>query len=307
MRIPRRIVFMVLLCVLSGWVSSGCLAAAAQDKDSFTPMPLDSGFGPMDISQPSIPAEQIIKQFSQKEQDFQNALDHYTYRRTASVQTIDDDTHKVDGQWYEVDDVIFNDSGARAEKAVFAPANTLTRLIMMPSDLQDIQTGYTFVLTPGNLPQYDVKYVGRQKIDQVDCYVFDVEPKILDKKNRRFQGRIWVDSSALQIVVSNGRMVPDDTKHGNADLHPPFITWRQQIDGQYWFPVYTKGEGVLHFGGGYGYMDNDVHIRETVKYADYKRFGTNTTILYNGQDITNNGPQPGSPQQGTPSSTPPHK
>jgi hypothetical protein len=108
-----------------------------------------------------------------------------------------------------------------------------------------------------------------------------------------------VDSGALQIVVSNGRMVPDDTKRGNADLHPPFITWRQQIDGKYWFPVYTKGEGVLHFGGGYGYMDQDVHIRETVKYADYKRFGTTTTIIYNGQDITNNGQQPanGQPQQ----------
>lgn len=299
MRTPRPILFLILLFAYPGFLAAG---AAAQDKDSFTPMPLDSGFGPMDISAPAIPADQIIKQFSEKEREYQQALEHYTYRRTASVQTIDDDTNKVDGQYYEVDDVLFNDSGARAEKVVYAPSNSLTRIIMMPSDLQDIQNNYTFVLTPENLPQYDVKYIGRQKIDQVDCYVFDVEPKIIDKKNRRFEGRIWVDSGALQVVVSNGRMVPDDTKRGNADLHPPFITWRQQIDGKYWFPVYTKGEGVLHFGGGYGYMDQDVHIRETVKYADYKRFGTTTTIIYNGQDITNkNQPQqPGTQSQGTP-------
>jgi hypothetical protein len=289
-----RMVFLVLF-----FAASGCFAAAAaQDKDSFTPMPLDSGFGPMNLDQPSVPVDQIIKQFSDKEQEFQNALNHYTYRRTASVQTIDDDTKKVSGQYYEVDDVIFDPSGARTEKVVYAPASTLDQggIIMTPTDLQDIQRNYTFVLTPDNLSQYDVKYIGRQKIDQVECYVFDVAPKIIDKKIRRFEGRIWVDASALQIVVSDGRMVPDDTRRGNADLHPPFITWRQQIDGQYWFPVYTKGEGMLHFAGGYGYMNQDVHIRETVKYADYKRFGTTTTILYDGQDITNNG-QTGSGQQ----------
>jgi hypothetical protein len=302
MPIPRRNVFLILLFVLAGSLA----AFAAQDRDSFTPMPLDSGFGPMDINPPTIPADQIIKQFSAKEQEFQSALNHYTYRRTASVQTIDDDTRKVSGQYYQVDDVFFDPAGARAEKTVFAPASTLDQggIIMTPTDLADIQRNYTFVLTPDNLSQYDVKYIGRQKIDQVDCYVFDVQPKVIDKKIRRFQGRIWVDSGELQIVVSNGRMVPDDTKRGNADLHPPFITWRQQIDGQYWFPVYTKGEGILHFGGGNGAMDQDVHIRETVKYAEYKRFGTSTTILYNGQDITNNGQQPGAQPNGQSGSQP---
>ncbi len=295
MRTRFQIAFLAVL-----FVSLGCVpAASAQDKDSFTPMPLDSGFGPMNLDQPSVPVDQVIKEFSEKEQEFQSALNHYTYRRTASVQTIDDDTKKVSGQYYEVDDVFFDPTGARTEKTVFAPASTLDQggILMTPTDLADIQRNYTFVLTPDNLSQYDVKYVGKQKIDQVDCYVFDVAPKVIDKKNRRFDGRIWVDASALQIVVSDGRMVPDDTKRGSADLHPPFITWRQQIDGQYWFPVYTKGEGMLHFAGGYGYMDQDVHIRETVKYADYKRFGTSTTILYNGQDITNNGQGNGQQQQ----------
>jgi hypothetical protein len=268
------------------------LSARAQEKDTFTPMPLDSGFGSMQLTPPSIPVDQIINQFAAKESEYQQALDHYTYRRTASVETIDDDTNKVDGQWYEVDDVIFSPNGARLDKVVYAPPNSLTRIIMMPSDLQDIEHNYQFVLMPENLSQYDVKYVGRQKIDQVDCYVFDVTPKAIDKKNRRFLGRVWVDAQELLIVVTDGRMVPDDTKRGGSDLHPPFITWRQQIDGHYWFPVYTKGEGILHFAGGNGAMDEDVHIRETVKYADYKRFGSTTTILYNGQDITQNGQQP---------------
>jgi hypothetical protein len=273
-------------------LAAGCaLAAGAQNQDTFTPMALDSGFGHMDISAPAIPAEQIIKEFAAKESQFQQALNHYTYRRTAKVQTIDDD-NKVDGQYYEVDDVIFDPTGARTEKVVFAPENSLTRVMMSPSDLQDIQRGYPFVLTAEEIGQYDVKYVGRQKVDEIDCYVFDVGPKIIEKKKRYLLGRIWVDTTDLQIVVTNGRMVPDDTRKGSEDLHPPFMTWRQQVDGHYWFPVYTKGEGVLHFSGGHGYLAQDVHMRDVIKYSDYKRFGSTTKIIYDGQDISNSGTQP---------------
>ncbi len=268
------------------------VTAQAQDKDSFTPMALDAGFGHMDISPPSTPPEEVIKKFAAKESEFQDALNHYTYRRVARVQTIDDD-NKVDGEYYEVDDVIFDPSGRRTEKVVYAPENTLQRVSMSPSDLQDIQHGYPFVLTSEVIGEYDVKYVGRQKVDEVDCYVFDVSPKMIVKPKRYLLGRIWVDVTDLQIVVTNGRMVPDDTRKNNEDLHPPFMTWRQQVDGHYWFPVYTKGEGVLHFAGGSYSMAQDVHMRDTIKYTDYKRFGSTSKIIYEGQDITPTAPPQG--------------
>jgi len=270
------------------------LTATAQDKDSFTPMAMDAGFGRIDITEPSTPPAEIIKQFAAKETEFQDALNHYTYRRVARVQTIDDD-NKVDGEYYEVDDVIFDLTGRRTEKVVYAPENSLQRVTMSPSDLQDIQRGYPFVLTSAEIAQYDVKYVGRQKVDEVDCYAFDVSPKVIEKNKRYFLGRIWVDATDLQIVVTNGRMVPDDTRKGKEDLHPPFMTWRQQVDGHYWFPVYTKGEGVLHFTGGNGYLAEDVHMRDVIKYTDYKRFGSTSKIIFEGQDITPTNPttQPG--------------
>jgi len=281
---------------MAALVAANCaLVATGQGKDSFTPMALDSGFGAMDVTAPAIAPEEIIRKFAAKESEFQKALNHYTYRRVARVQTIDDD-NKVDGEYYEVDDVIFDLTGARTEKVVFAPQNTLQRVSMSPSDLQDIQHGYPFVLTAEDIGQYDVKYVGRQKVDELDCYVFDVSPKVIEKKKRYLLGRIWVDATDLQIVVTNGRMVPDDTRKGSEDLHPPFMTWRAQVDGHYWFPVYTKGEGILHFSGGNGYMGEDVHMRDTVKYSDYKQFGSTTKIIYEGQDITTPGaPQPNPP------------
>jgi hypothetical protein len=261
------------------------LPAAAQSKDSFTPMALDAGFGHMNISEPPVPPEQIIRQFAAKESDFNKALNHYTYRRVARVQEIDED-NKVSGEYYEVDDVIFDSTGKRTEKTVYAPESSLHQIMMTPSDFQDLQHGYTFALTTEDIAEYDVKYVGRQKVDEIDCYVFDVKPKVIEKKHRYFDGRVWVDSQDLEIVVTNGRMVPDDTRKGNEDLHPPFMTWRQQVDGDNWFPVYSKGEGILHFAGGRGYMAQDVHLRQTIKYTDYKQFGSELKIIYEGKDIT---------------------
>lgn len=252
-------------------VSVLALAASAQRKDIFTPMPLDAGFGRMDVSAPAIAPEEIIRQFAAKESEFQMALNHYNWRRAVRVQTIDDD-NKVDGEYYEVDDVIFDPTGKRYEKTVYAPESTLQRVQISPSDLQEIQSDDFFLLTTEKIGKHNVKYVSRQKIDEVDCYVFDVAPKVIEKNHRYFDGRIWVDATGLQIVVTNGRMVPNGTRKHNHDMHPPLMTWRQQVDGHYWFPAYTKAEGVLHFSAGSGHMARNVHIRETIKYTGYNQF-----------------------------------
>jgi len=223
--------------------------------------------------------EEIIKRFAAKETEFAKARDQYTYRQDVKVETLDGDT--VDGQYHEVFDVMFDDKGKRIENVVFAPASNLTRIFMSQEDMEDIRHKLPFVLTDQDLPEYNILYVGQQKEDELNCYVFDVAPKQIVGKKRYFQGRVWVDDHDFQIVKTYGKTVPDiRSKHGdNENLFPKFTTWRQQIDGQYWFPVYTKADDELHF------KLEDVHIVEIVKYQDYKRFGTNVKILYNGQEI----------------------
>jgi len=285
----RRAAAGLLLVVCAGTL----LAAGGGDKKkrdpnttvSYTPMALDSGYGPMDLNPPPTPPEEIIQKFEAKESVFREALNHYTYRRTVRVQTIDDGG-KVDGEYYQVDDVVFTPDGKRTEKVVLAPANSLQRISMSPADFQDIEERLPFVLTKEDAGQYNVTYVGRQKVDSVDCYVFDVAPKEIAKGKRYFQGKIWVDSEELQIVITNGKNVPDDLRKGHEDLSTPFTTYREEIDGENWFPTYTKGDGVLHFTGGNGYMGEDVRVRQTVKYTDYKKFGTSSTIIFNGEDIS---------------------
>jgi hypothetical protein len=235
-------------------------------------MPLDRGFGPMKTGTPDIATEEIIKQLAARETEFQAALNHYTWRREVRIQTINDVWHSVDGEWYEVDDDLLATDGSRVERTVNAPPSTLRRVLLSPSDLQDVQHGYLFVLTTADLPAYNITYVGKQQVDEITCYVFDVGPRQIVKNHRYLLGRIWVDEDDFQIVITNGHIVPDATKKGKQDLHPPFMTWREQVDGRYWFPTYVRGEGILHFAPRKGRATGStVHIREVVKYTGYKR------------------------------------
>jgi hypothetical protein len=150
---------------------------------------------------------------------------------------------------------------------------------MTSADFDDIENRLPFVLTSDEIPAYDILYVGQQQEDELHCYVFDIAPKRIEKKQRYFQGRIWVDSRDLQIVKTYGKTVPDARGKNDENLFPKFTTWREQIDGKYWFPTYTWADDTLHF------KDQDVRIREVVKYTDYQKFGSKTRITYDGKDV----------------------
>ncbi len=260
-----------------------------------------NGFGPIDPTPPTgITVDQIVQKFGEREAEFKQARENYTFTQSVKVDTIDDDTGKVDGEYQQVTDITFNDAGRREEHVVFAPQNTLERVMMTPADFDEIEHRLPFILTTDDLPAYDVKYVGQEKVDDLDTYVFDAGPKYIEKNKHYFQGRVWVDQRDLQIVLINGKTVPQDTRPGHEDLQPPFTTYYEQVDGKYWFPTYTKAEGVLHFAAQNGALSEDVHMRSVVRYTDYKQFRATSRIIYNGQDITNDKPPAGQNQTQSP-------
>jgi hypothetical protein len=248
-----------------------------------------SGFGPLDTAPPTgITVDEIIKKFGERESLFATARENYTFRQTVKVDTISEDTNRVDGEYQQVTDITFNDGGKREEHVVFAPANTLERVLMTPADFDEIEHRLPFILTTEDQPKYDISYLGRQHVDELNTYVFAVAPKTLVKNQHYFQGKVWVDQQDMQIVLINGKTVPQDTRRGHEDLQPPFTTYYEQVDGKYWFPTYTKAEGNLHFSASNGSLSQDVHMRNVVKYTDYKQYHTSARIIYNGQDITDN-------------------
>ncbi len=248
------------------------------------------GFGPLDPAPPSgHTVAEIIQRFGEKETEFQNALDTYTFRESVTMAAIDDDTNKVIGEYQQVTDIVFDAEGKRTEHVVFAPANTLDNagVGLTETDFDEVEHRLPFVLTTAEQPLYDIQYVGRQKVDELDTYVFTVAPKQIVRGHHYLQGKVWVDQQDLEIVMVNGTTVPQDVRLGHEDLQPPFTTYYEQVDGKYWFPTYTKAEGVLHFPAYQGRLDMEVHVRNVVKYTDYKQFHASSRIIYDGQDITN--------------------
>jgi hypothetical protein len=261
----KRIAFVVLMAVaLCGPVS---LRAFGDE-------------GALDTAQPKgVTTEDIIQHFAGKEKEFKIALDQYGYRQTVKVQTMDGET--VDGEYQQVFDVSFDDQGKKFKNVVFAPQSTLQRILMTEQDVDDIENRLPFVLTSDEINEYSILYAGQQQEDDLHCYVFDIAPKQIVGKKRYFQGRIWVDDKDFQIVKTYGKAVPDIVKKkGNENLFPKFTTYRAQVvDGPYWFPVYTRADDILHFSTG------EVKIREIVKYTNYKKFGANVKITYDGKEV----------------------
>ena len=229
-----------------------------------------------------MPVDQIIQTFAAKEAEFRTERDNFTYTQTFICQTLDE-SNRVDGEYRLTSDIIFDGKGKRIEVVTNAPAPTLERVELTQEDFNDLEHLYPFVLTTEDLPKYDIKYVDHVALDELSTYTFDVAPKTTEKNQRYFQGRIWVDDKDFQIVKTYGQGVPenrDTKKKGKGEnLYPKFTTWREQVDNQYWFPTYTRADDTLHFNVG------DIHIREIVKYEDYKRFGSSVKILYQGQEV----------------------
>jgi len=225
--------------------------------------------------------DEIIQKFAAKEAEFAKARESYTYHQTARIQELSP-SGAVEGRWETVSDVTFDKGLKRTERVVRAPVSTLSKILLTPEDLEDLKSVQPFVLTTAELPKYLIRYLGREKLDEIGCYTFAVKPKKVDAGQRYFEGIVWVDDRDLQVVKSYGRGT-GVLKKGNA--YPKFETYREQIDGKYWFPTYTIANATLHF------PEYDQRIKQTVRYEDYKVFGASSTITF-GDEVEKPKPEP---------------
>ena len=217
--------------------------------------------------------QEVIRRFAEKESEFRRARGNYTYRQIVKVQELSPDGEP--GGTYQIEsDVIFTPQGSRTEKVVYAPLSTLRKISISPEDERDLKSIQPFVLTTEDLPKYNIQYQGRQQVDDLAAFVFRVGPKQLERGERYFEGLVWVDDRDYQIVKSYGKAVPDIRKNGQENLFPRFETYRQQIDGKYWFPTWTGADDTLYFANG------PQRIRMLVRYENYKQFKSETTITY---------------------------
>jgi hypothetical protein len=219
-----------------------------------------SSLNSSNLSQAEI--DRIIAAFTAKETHFRKALNAYVFKRDALVQSLGMG-QQVTGEYHRVSTFTFDDQGNRFEKITFFPMPSFGAVTQ--EDLEDLGGIQPFALEPSKIPSYNIKYVGKEKIDELDLYVFDVTPKVIPdpkkSKERLFTGRVWVEDRDLQIVKTRGKGVPE-TK---VNKFPVVETYREQIDGKWWFPTYSYADEELVFDNG-----EVLHVRMQVKYSDFE-------------------------------------
>lgn len=256
-----RLLFSIALFILSfAGVSSNATVRAQAAADNIR---RDSALSKSEI-------DRIVRAFTAKESEFRHALSNYAFKRDAVVQTIGMGG-QISGEYHRVSQFALDDQGKLFERITFFPQPTLTEISFTQEDLEDLGGVQPFALETSRLNQYDFAYLGKEHIDELDLYVFDVAPKVLPKNvsERFFKGRIWVDDRDLQIVKVRGKGVPEGDQR-----FPTFETYRQHIDGRYWFPTYTYADDQLVFKDG-----QVVRLRMLIRYTDYKRFGSEVKII----------------------------
>ncbi|MGI9055447.1 MAG: hypothetical protein ACR2F2_06555 [Pyrinomonadaceae bacterium] len=223
-----------------------------------------------DLSQTEI--DRIVKTFTENEKKFRGALTEYVFNRNATIQTIGMGG-QITGVYHRQSFMALKKDGERFERITYFPMSTVTDVQITTTDIEDLGGVNAFALEPESVPLYNFNFIGKEKIDDLSLYVFDVSPKVMPSpksKVRLFQGRIWIDDRDLMIVKSKGKGVPEDK---NAK-YPVVETWRENVEGKYWFPAFASSDDELVFDNG-----QSVKMRIRVKYTDYTKGTTDVIVL----------------------------
>lgn len=226
---------------------------------------------PQPEAPPSLPPAEIIQRFSKKEELYAGVRPTFAYEKTIRIQEFGPNG-RSSGEFTATYDGVRSADGQLYEKAVAAPQTTLQYLQFEPEDAQKLTHLPEYPLVQSQLSKYNVQYLNMEKVDEIDCYIFQVSPKTLERQHALFDGVVWVDQKYLEVVKTYGQWVTD-----LGALHPPtlpfdmFETYRENVEGKYWFPDYARSDGV------YKMKDHDVPIRMTIKWTNFKPFPTLAT------------------------------
>lgn len=214
---------------------------------------------------PSLPEGEIIKRVSQKEDEYLLARTHYTYRRTVRIQEFGQDG-KPSGEFVLVTQPARDVDGKVFEKVIERPHSTLQHIFLRAEDVEGLQRVPLFPLTASQLAKYDLKYVGKEQVDEIDCYILQVKPKMVERTKAYFDGIVWVDAKYLEIVKTYGKWMTDlGEMHSVAELpFSLFETYRENVEGKYWFPNYSRSDDTLDLKG------LQIPVRVVIKWTDFK-------------------------------------
>ena len=263
-----------LLALIFALATSFALAvsARAQDTGPLAPPPPEHSVRRISTvaepeAPPALPPEEIIQRFAKKEDEYLSSRGGFTYHKTLRIEEFGPDG-KPAGQLTIVTEARHNSEGKVFEKVLEKPQSTLQYSHVVPEDLGTLLRMPLFPLTTAQLAKYDLKYIGKEQVDEIECYIFQVKAKVISRDQALFDGIVWVDTKYLEVVKTYGKWANDQ-----GDMHLPaelpftlFETYRENVDGKYWFPNYSRSDGTLQVN------DLQIPMRIVIKWSDFKPF-----------------------------------
>jgi len=257
------------LLIAAAWMFSAA-AANGQDSGPLTPPPADTHnvhrVTTTDSAAvpPALPPAEIIKAFAEKEDQYLAARVRYGYKKTIKLTEFGPDG-QPSGEYQVVMQAVVDDDGKVYEKTVSKTQSSLHFIDLQPGQLAKATRIPAYPLSSKQLAKYELRYVGDEKVDEIDCYIFEAKPKFLDRGTALFQGVVWVDKQYLEVVKTYGKWVND-----LGDVHSenlPFVnfeTYRENVEGKYWFPDYARSDDSLHL------KDLTVPVRMVIRWTEMK-------------------------------------
>ena len=214
---------------------------------------------------PSLAPAQIIKEFAEKEEKFLRARVQYGYKKSIKLTEFGRDG-QPSGEYQLTTQMVLDSEGRPYEKIVAQPPSTLRALTLTPENVKMIGHLPAYPLIPSQLGKYELHYVGTEKVDEIDCYIIDAKPKLLERAQALFQGVVWVDKQFLEVVKTYGKWVTDLGDERAPELpFTNFETYRENVEGKYWFPNYARSDEYLHLKD-----SGDVPVRVVIKWTEFK-------------------------------------
>lgn len=210
---------------------------------------------------PPIPEAEIIRRFSANEIIMKTQYDAYSFKETIRVEELTDPGGKfsVGGEVYS------RPNGERYLRITTQPESNLKLTNFSLEDVKTIATLPLFVLTTDEVKDYDFKYAGQDKLDQITTYVFQVKPKQLSRTHRLFEGVIWVDDQDFVIVKSFGKFVSEYAGNGTRLPFTMFETFRENFQNKYWLPTYIRSDDYSE-----NEQKEEMHLRLVIRDTDFK-------------------------------------
>jgi hypothetical protein len=242
-------------------------AASARAQDSPGPMapppkfevkriPAEPHPGP-----PPIPEQEIIRKFAASEDVMKQKYESYDFTQTIRIEEMAD----PGGKFSVTGEVFTRPDGQRFLRVAKQPESDLKVEHFSLEDVRTIASMPLFSLTSQEIGNYNFKYAGQEKLDQLNTYIFQVKPKLLSRKQRYFEGVIWVDDRDFAIVKSYGRFVSELTGNGTSLPFTMFETYRENFQEKYWLPTYIRSDDFVK-----GPNDEELPVRLVIRSTEFK-------------------------------------